>query len=645
MQVDGFVKYLIKLVKKERELQIEAMKREIARMTPKKREKAGRAILNLKGKVIGSYFGHVYVRYGRAEDIVTEINQGDVVLISRMNSNPLKTGISATVVEKGRKFITVAVKSLPDWALKNVRIDLYSSETTFNRMIDNLRNLSEHGRKALEIYLGIRKPEVRKTEVHPVDSLNKSQVEAIAFAMDSECFAIHGPFGTGKTRTVAELIRQLVRKGEKVLATASSNVAVDNFLLATVRLGNVKAIRLGHPARVDRKVLDSSLFYQLERHDMFEEVRKINRKIEELMALRGMYEKPKPSLRRGLSDEEILRAAERGRAIRGLTPRQIISMAEWIRLNREVEKLVKERQKIEYEIQKELIDEADVVFSTNSTAYILKDFGAEFDVAVVDEASQATIPEVLIPVSLSRRFVLAGDHKQLPPTVEVRELESTLFEKVVEVASSMLKVQYRMNEDLMEFPCRKFYGCMLEADESVRNLRVEKSGNVVTDTPLQFVDTSECEGRWERQRRGSFSRENVLEARLVGVIVKDLARILSLDRVGVITPYDDQVDLINRVLKKVLKSKSLDLLEVNTVDAYQGREKDVIVISFVRSNPEGNVGFLMDERRLNVAITRARMKLICIGDSSTLSSHPLYAELVEHFRRKGDFTSAKEINV
>ncbi len=636
MQVDIFVKHLINLVKKERKLQIEAMKREIARMPPKKREKVGRAILNLRGKVLGSYFGHVYVRYGRSQDIVSEISQGDVVLVSRMNSNPLKSGISATVVEKGRKFITVAMKSLPDWALKNVRIDLYSSETTFNRMLDNLRDLNERGRRALEIYLGIRKPEVRSCDFQPLDELNESQVEAISFAICSECFAIHGPFGTGKTRTASELVRQLVKRGEKVLATASSNVAVDNFLLATLRLGGIGAVRLGHPARIDKKVMECSLFYQLEKHERYSEVKELSEKIDELTSLRDMYDKPKPKLRRGLSDEEILRAAERGRALRGLTPRQVISMAEWIRLNSEVEKLVKERQKVELEIQKEIVEEADVVFATNSTAYLLKDYGLEFETTIIDEATQATIPEVLIPVSLAERFVLAGDHKQLPPTVEVRELEKTLFENVVKVASSMLRVQYRMNEELMEFPCKKFYGCMLRADESVKELRLGFSGKIVSDRPLQFIDTSECDNRWERQRRGSFSRENRLEAEIVRAVVKELSD-LDLSRVGVITPYDDQADLI-----RSLVCEEMDV-EINTVDAFQGREKDIIVISFVRSNPEGKVGFLMDERRLNVAITRARMKLICIGDSSTLSSLPLYAELVDHFRKKGDFVSAKEL--
>ncbi len=631
MNVDDFIDYLIKLVKKERKLQIEAMKAEIRRMSGIRREKAGRAILNLKGRVIGTQFGYVYVRYGRARDIETEISQGDVVLISRMGTDPLKSDLLATVAEKGRRFITVALKNLPEWALKDVRIDLYSSETTFSRMLDNLRNLGENGRKAIEIYLGLRKPEKEEVCFKPVDDLNESQIKAVSLALGSECFVIHGPFGTGKTRTLAELVRQ---KEGKILATASSNVAVDNFLMYLLKRGKTKAVRIGHPARVCKEVFEHSIPYLMEKHPDYEEIREINDQIRELTSKRDMYEKPKPKWRRGLSDEEILRAAERGMALRGLPPRLLISMAEWIRHSKEIEKLLRERAELERKIQLEILNDAKAVFSTNSTAYVLKELGVEFDFAVVDEASQATIPEVLIPIDIAEKFTLAGDHKQLPPTVQVKELEKTLFEKLVEVNSSMLNIQYRMNEKLMEFPCREFYGCKLKADESVRDLRLEVKNEILTENPLQFIDTCNCENRWERQRKGSTSRENPLEAKVISKLLERMP--VKPERIGVITPYEDQVELINRLAGKFS-------VEVNTVDAFQGREKDIIILSFVRSNPEGKLGFLMDERRLNVSLTRARMKLIAVGDSSTLSSLPIYRRLVDHFRLKGDVVFAEEL--
>jgi len=272
----------------------------------------------------------------------------------------------------------------------------------------------------------------------------------------------------------------------------------------------------------------------------------------------------------------------------------------------------------------------------------------EFDVAVIDESTQATIPSVLIPIAKAKRFILAGDHKQLPPTIlseEAKELSETLFEKLIEMYpqnSKMLEVQYRMNEKLMEFPSKEFYDGRLKADDSVRgitladlNVKKPSFGKPWDDIlnpkePLVFVDTSRCRNRWERQRRGSLSRENPLEARIVKEIVEKLIEMgVKEDWIGVITPYDDQVDLIRSLLG--------DAIEVNTVDGYQGREKEVVVLSFVRSNKKGELGFLTDLRRLNVALTRAKRKLIAIGDSETLAINDTYRRFIEFVKEKGRF--------
>jgi len=639
-KVNDFLKKLISLVKKEKELQIEAMKSEIKRMSGERREKVGRAVLNLKGKVISTQFGYNYVKYGRAKDIETEISQGDVVLVSKMGSNPLKSNLTATVADKGRRFLVLAFeKSVPEWALKNVRIDLYSSETTFNRMLDTLNCLLREERgcaiSAIKLYLSLIKIEKgEKVEFEPFDKLNGSQLEAISLAIGSEFFAIHGPFGTGKTKTAAELVRQLICRGERVLATASSNIAVDNFMNYFLKSANktVKAVRIGHPARMSKELVEHSLPYLAERHPDYREVREIESQIKDVVGKRDLLEKPKPKWRRGLSDEEIVEAAEKGIALRGIPLKVLVSMAEWIRLNKEVEKLIKEKIELEKKIQSEILREANVVFSTNSTSFILREYGLEFDRCVIDEASQSSIPETLIPLSISRKFVLVGDHKQLPPTVEVKELEKTLFEKLVELNSSMLRIQYRMNEDLMEFPCKAFYNCKLRADESVKNLKLEVSNKIILEKPLQFIDTSKSQSKWERRRKGSPSKENPLEARIVEKVVKELLKLdIDESRIGVITPYDDQAELIRKFVS----------CEVNTVDAFQGREKDIIILSFVRSNREGKIGFLMDERRLNVSLTRARMKLIAIGDSETLSNLRLYSQMIEHFKNKGCFMSSE----
>jgi len=639
---EDYIERLKRLVELERKAEIEAMLKEIKRLSGEKREKLGRAILNLDGKVVGEEFGYKLVKYGRSRPIKTEIGVGDSVLISR--GNPLKSDLIGVVVEKRNRYIVVALESVPNWALKNVRVDLYASDVTFRRMIENLDNLSEWGYRALEFLLGLRKPEEPvPLEFEPMDSdLNESQRRAVSLALGSEdFFLIHGPFGTGKTRTLVELVVQEVRRGNKVLATAESNVAVDNLVERLV--GKVDVVRVGHPSRVSKDLKDTTLASLTETHPDFGKARKLREEADKLIVKRDEFLKPVPQLRRGLSDEEILKLAKRGRGARGLSPNKIASMAKWIELNERIGELIEEAKRIVEGIEREILEDADVVLSTNSTSFLVD---LKFDVAVIDEATQATIPSVLIPIAKARRFVLAGDHKQLPPTIlseEAKELEVTMFEKLMErfpQNSEMLDVQYRMNEKIMRFPNEEFYGGRLKADESVKDITLSDLGvedpefgspwDEILDPkePLVFVDTSKCPNKWERQRRGSFSRENPLEAEIVKEIVdKSLKMGVKGDWIGVITPYEDQVDLLRSILGEIV--------EINTVDGYQGREKEVIVISFVRSNKKGDLGFLTDLRRLNTALTRAKRKLICIGDAETLSKHGTYRKFVEFVKAEG----------
>ncbi|MCA6213569.1 IGHMBP2 family helicase [Thermococcus bergensis] len=647
MHIKSYIAKLIELVELEREAEIEAMREEMRRLRGYEREKLGRAILNLNGKIIGEEFGFKLVKYGRKEPFKTEISVGDLVLISR--GNPLMSDLVGTVVEKGSRFIVVALESVPSWALRNVRIDLYANDVTFRRQIENLKNLSESGIKALKFALNQEKP-MKSTpqEFEPFDkNLNHTQRKAISYALGSEdFFLIHGPFGTGKTRTLVELVLQEVKRGSKVLVTAESNVAVDNLV---ERLwGKVKLVRLGHPSRVSKHLKESTLAFQVESHERYRRVRELRNKAERLAMMRDQYKKPTPSLRRGLTNKQILKLAEKGRGARGVPAKDVKEMAQWIALNEEVQKLYKFVEKIEEEIIREIIDKADVILSTNSSAALefIKD--VEFDVAVIDEASQATIPSVLIPIAKAKRFVLAGDHKQLPPTIlseEAKELSETLFEKLIQLypeKAKMLEIQYRMNEKLMEFPSREFYEGKIKADESVKNITLadlkvrepffgEPWDSILKrEEPLVFVDTAERRDKWERQRKGSTSRENPLEALLVKEIVERLLRMgVKEELIGIITPYDDQVDLIQSLVGEEV--------EVHTVDGYQGREKEVIVLSFVRSNKEGELGFLTDLRRLNVALTRAKRKLIAIGDSETLSTHPTYKRFLEFVKRHGRY--------
>jgi predicted DNA helicase len=645
MKLGKHIKWLKRLVEKEREAEIEIMKKEIRTLSGKEREKVGRAILGLKGKVVGREFSFKIVKYGREKEIETEISVGDLVLISR--GNPLRSDLVGVVTEKGKRYLCVALEKTPSWSFSNVRIDLFANDITFRRQIENLENLKESGRLALKYSLGGLEPLLsKKVNFSPIDkNLNPSQKLAVSFSLGTkDFFLIQGPFGTGKTRTLAEIVLQLVKRGERVLVCAESNVAVDN-LVEKLR-GKAKIVRLGHPSRVEKSLIDSTLFYQVENSKSYKKVKKLRDKVEELIEFRDQFLKPTPQRKRGLRDEKILRLAEAKRTKRGIKMEDIESMAEWIKIQNQIAKIIKQISKIEEKIAQKILEEAEVVLCTNSSAALefLRDF--EFDSAVIDEATQATIPSILIPICKAKKFILAGDHKQLPPTVlseKAKALSETLFEKLIQrypEKSVLLNVQYRMNEILMEFPNREFYEGKLKTDESVKNItlkdfkiKIPKFGNFwdkILDPKnvICFLDTSKSEKKFERIRAESTSKENPFEVEIVkSILGKMFEAGIKKEWVGVITPYDDQLDLLRRALG--------ELVEINTVDGFQGREKEIILISFVRSNKEKILGFLSDLRRLNTAITRAKRKLICVGDSETLKIHTVYARFIEFIREKG----------
>jgi predicted DNA helicase len=632
-----YIEKLIKLVQLERNEEIKKMEWEIKNLSGFEREKKGRAILNLKPKVIGEELGLYLIKFGRSKIIETEINVGDEVLINK-NKGKVRDDFKGVVVEKGSRFIVVSLDKLLPKSFKEVRIDLYASDVTYKRQIDNLKNLSENGKKVLSYILkDIKFDDIKKIDFKPFDkNLNYSQKLSISKALSSKnFFLIHGPFGTGKTRTLVEYILQEVKRGKKVLVSADSNMAVDNLV---ERLSEkVSHVRIGHPSRVSKKLLSSTLLFKIEKHERYKELYKLKEEFSNLIEKREKFQKPIQKWRRGLSDEQILKLSKEGKTTRGIPLKMINAMAEWITLNNKIEKIKEEMEKLEEEISKDIIENSSVVFSTNSSSYseILKGF--EFDVVVIDEAAQTTIPSVLIPLSKGKKFVLAGDHKQLPPTIiseKAKELSITLFEILVDKYPHMkelLNIQYRMNEKIMEFPNIEFYNGKLKSgigNITLKDLGFEGSDEITKpENTIIFIDTKSRKNKTENQKKDSTSYFNELEANIVKDIVEKFLKLgLNREYIGVITPYDDQVDLI----------KSFNLgVEVNTVDGFQGREKEVIIISFVRSNQRKELGFLTDLRRLNVSITRAKRKLICIGDSSTLENHPTYKKFIEFVKNKG----------
>ena len=626
-----YIKNLIRLINFERDAEIDLMTYEISTMSGQKREELGRAINKVKGKSLGKELGLQIVQFGRSDVIDTEISVGDMVLIS--TDNPLRSDLTGTVTEKGARFIKVAFeKRVPKWAIKKkVRIDLYANDITFRRMEDNLKHLSLKGKNALEYILNERNPKKNRDTpyISYIDeSLNESQKSAIENALSCEnFFLIHGPFGTGKTRTLVELISQETRQGHKVLATAESNAAVDNILERLMDNKKLTLTRLGHPQRVSKHNISQTLAFKVENHKLNKKIKRIHKKIDNLIGKRKVHTKPTPQYRRGLGDYDILHYASKGKGSRGVSAEKIKSMAKWIEINQEIDEAHDEIKRIENRMIKDIVDSSNVILATNSSAALESIARVKFDVAIIDEASQATIPSVLIPIAKAHRFILAGDHKQLPPTIisdRAHELSKTLFEELIRIypfKSQLLNTQYRMNRLLMKFPNEEFYDNNLKSDSSVDNINI----NDILDSnqkeeALLFIDTSDVDFDGETHLKDSKSIVNKLEADICVQITQDyLNDGVEESDIGIISPYADQVKII----------QDMTPVEVKTVDGFQGREKEIIIISTVRSNINGNIGFLKDLRRLNVAITRAKRKLIIVGNKDTLIANPTYKRLIE----------------
>lgn len=629
-----YIKKLIRLVNYERDAEIELMRFEIAHMSGQKREELGRAINKVKGNYIGEELGLKIVQFGRSEIIETEISVGDMVLVS--TANPLSSDFTGTVTEKGARFIKVAFdKRIPRWVLKKkVRLDLYANDITFRRMEDNLKHLSLKGKNALEYILSERNPKKNKSipYIDYIDkSLNESQKSAIENALSCENFyLIHGPFGTGKTRTLVELISQETRQNHKVLATAESNAAVDNILERLMENKKLNLTRLGHPQRVSKHNITQTLAYKVENHRLNKKIKRIHKKIDNLIEKRSVYTKPTPQYRRGYGDYDILFNASKGKGGRGISPDKMKSMAQWIEYNQQIDELHDEIKRIENKMIRDIIETSNVILSTNSSAALESIARTKFDVAIIDEASQATIPSVLIPIAKAHRFILAGDHKQLPPTIisdKAQKLEKTLFEELIRIypfKSQLLNIQYRMNSLLMKFPNAEFYNNNLKSDSSVDDITINDIINTDSEEEaMLFIDTSNIDEYGERHLKDSKSIINKLEADIAVQLANDYLNVgLDETDIGIISPYADQV--------KIIQDRTS--VEVKTVDGFQGREKEIIIISTVRSNENGNIGFLSDLRRLNVAITRAKRKLIIIGNINTLKTNPTYLRLIDFAR-------------
>ena len=625
-----YVEELIQLINLEREEETIQMTSEIKYLTVEDREAIGHTITDVTGKKIKKEFGYTIIQYGRKKAINTQIKISDRVLISK--DNPLQSRLTATVIDKSKHYIRLQFDSkIPAWALKEkVRIDLYINDITFKRMEDNLLNLTKHTKKALEYHLKIKQPldYSEDKNVEFIDTtLNKSQRTAIKQALTTKDFyLIHGPFGTGKTTTLTELILQMNKSNQKILVTAESNIAVDNLLKKVSKTKKEQIIRLGQLQRIEQSVRQYSLTSLVEQHTQYPKLQSYQKIIEEYTQELQYYTKPTSQNRRGLTNKQIKEHAKRHKTARNISKDTIQSMARWIDYDEKITDYHEKIRLLEDKIIDEIITSSNIIFTTNSSAAwdVIKNI--QFDVVIIDEASQTTIPSILIPIAKAPKFILAGDHKQLPPTIinyQAQKLQKTLFESYINKypqKSQILDTQYRMNDTLMQFPNSQFYDGNLKTDKTIENITLN---DIIDDDEdvISFIDTSSMQDNAEKQLDSSSSYINMLEADICSGITSDyISKGLDVEDIGIITPYNDQVELISQKTP----------VEVNSVDGFQGRQKELIIISTVRSNNRNEIGFLNDLRRLNVAITRARRKLIIIGNKNTLSSNKTYKQLIKY---------------
>lgn len=584
--------------------------------------------LVLRGEDVG-LGGRVLVRLAPRNEQArlpwTQLSVGAPVLLSEEGGQDAWRGVISRL---SSSWLEVALNQAPEPAgdAPTFRVALASDEIARQRMQRALARVSAaQGNRTAElrqVLLGERPAEFAPAGLPAslapyLAHLNPAQQVAVGHALAAEDVAvIHGPPGTGKTTAVAALMRAAVARGDRVLACAPSNLAVDNLLEQLIPAG-VNLVRLGHPARVLPELQRYTLDALVEQHQDYRQAKKLRK---EAFGLRGQASK--------------FRRAQPARGAKQA-------------LRQEADSLLDEARQLEALAVERVLDEANVVLAT-LTALDSAILGQrQFDLCVVDEAGQSVAPATWIPVPRSRRLVLAGDHQQLPPTIlsqpAAREgfgvsLLEQLMQRAGAAVARQLIVQYRMHEAIMGFSSAEFYGGTLVAAEAVRRHLLRDlpgvADNGLTGSPVLFIDTAGANYD-EYQPPESESRSNPQEAALVQRLVAQLqAAGLPPDCLAVITPYAAQVRLLREQLPETI--------EIGSVDGFQGREKEAVIISLVRSNPAGEVGFLAETRRMNVALTRARRKLIVIGDSATISAHPFYARLLDYFDAIGAYRSVWE---
>lgn len=548
------------------------------------------------------------------------------------SNHDTKDRVEGTIThQSGNKLkITLKTDELPDWTRDGkLGIDVLFDNNSYDEMQSALKQAAtslsgKEEQRLIKILTGLSSPGFSDQKPHYViPGLNELQQQAVEKILAAQELAIvHGPPGTGKTTTLVQAIKALIKQDhQQILVVAPSNTAVD---LLTEKLDEqgLNVLRIGNPARVSEKLLSLTLDGKMSEHPGMKQARAFKKQANEFKNMAHKYKR-----NFGRAEKEQRKA-----------------------LFDEAHKIMKEVGNTEQYIIDDLLRKAQVVTATLVGANHHTIQGLKFHTVVIDEAGQALEPACWIPILKAKKVIFAGDHCQLSPTIKSFEaakngLSTTLLEKSVAAhpeSVTLLEEQYRMHELIMGYSSKVFYENKLKAHHSVADRRL-----FALDSPLAFVDTAGC--GFEEKSEGT-STTNPEEASFLFKHLTQMVEQLSVHysvndfpSIAVISPYKQQIFLMKELLQHspLLQSYG-NKISVNTIDSFQGQERDLVYISMTRSNNEGIIGFLSDTRRMNVAMTRARKKLVVIGDSATLSRLPFYSDFISYAETHNAYQSAWE---